>query len=532
MGTVTRLILAIVVVAVFSVSLQVIFQDSGVRIFGNTLLLGLASAAISIPLGAFVASACKVAGSFVRACLLLLIVAAALVPFYLQVSAWDSLFGKMGWVITAQGKTLVPLFDGWTATIWVHSIAATPWVALMFLLRFAMDDSIGEEQALLDTGPVSIFFRLSIRKYLPIVLLALIWNVALVEREIVATDLYKVTTLAEDIYLRIALGEFDRWNQTHHHNPWSVILAQIGCLGSIVFVGIWIAGSVYPWARLSQRQGFTLVDSRRRRLFGWIALAIFSVVVVLGPLISMLIRAGVGIETRGTQLTAEFSLGRMVDVIRRVPIEYYGEFCWTLTIGALSATIVTLVAIFGASYARRRRNIQIAFILICAIFVSTPGPVVGLILYLFSTSFETNTLVWLRDRTVAFPVMAVSVVALPWAFFLASIIWQRIGEDELDAVALDATGTSWFFAQFSVRNWLIVGTVWMLSLVLAMGDLSASFYLVPPGVDTLSRRTLGLLHSGVNNETAALGIWNYLLVLLIASLTYAMALRIKLHSHG
>ena len=509
-----------IIAIVFIASSIWIVRDGGGQYLLNTILLGLATSAISIPLGAATAWATFTSRGILRTTLVLTILAAALIPFYLHVNAWDSLIGRLSWILTTQGKTLTPILDGWSATIWIHAMAATPWVALMFVLRMVLNDSVGEEQALLDTGAWNVFFRLSIRKYLPIAIVAMLWNLTMVSREIAATNIYKVRTLTEDVYLRFNLGEFDPWNQ-QADNPWIAMVVQIACLSSFVFAGIWISWHAFPWSRLSEQ-----VSTRQSRpSMRWMRIGVFvlfSVTVVIGPLVSMVIRAGMGVEQVDGKPVADYSFQRLIEVVGKTPFEYAGEYAWTFAIGAASATIVSVAAIVCAVYARRSRITLYICTIVAAIFVATPGPIISLTLFLLTIGAESDFARWWCDRTVALPQIAVSIVAWPWAFFVSAVIWQRIGQDELDAIALDTSGSRWFFLQFNFRNLSIFVVVWLVAFSLAIGDLAASFFVLPPGVDTLARRTFGLLHSGVNNETAALGICNFIFVLFIASILYAV----------
>ena len=508
----------VVIAFVFVASAVWIVRDGGGQYLFNTLLLGLATSAISIPLGASAAWATYTSRGIFRASFVLVMIAAALIPFYLQVNAWDSLIGRLSWLLTERNTTLTPILDGWSATIWIHAMAATPWVALMFLLRMVVDDSVGEEQALLDTGTLTVFFRISFRKYLPITIVALLWNLTMASREIAATNIYKVRTLAEDIYLRFSLGQFDPF-KPGADNPWIAMAVQITCLSSIVFAAIWIGWNAFPWSRLSER----LANRSRTSHFNlgrWIVFLLISMLVVVGPLGSMIIRAGIGVERIDDKPVANYSFERMLTIVGNTPSEYFNEYCWTFAIGAISACLVTVTAITCAGFARRSNVTRYLSTFIAAIFVSTPGPIIGLILLLVAN--EIAAVRWLSIRTVALPVFAVSVIAWPWAFFLSSIIWQRIGQDELDAVALETSGIRWFFSQFNLRSAMVFAVVWLVAFALAIGDLAASYFVMPAGVDTLARRTFGLLHSGVSNETAALGISNFLIVLFVAGVLYLL----------
>jgi iron(III) transport system permease protein len=86
-------------------------------------------------------------------------------------------------------------------------------------------------------------------------------------------------------------------------------------------------------------------------------------------------------------------------------------------------------------------------------------------------------------------------------------VWKNVADDALENARLEAAG-GWaqFWRIVVPANWrFVVGTSLVL-LVVCWGELSASHLVLPPGVDTMPRRMLGLLHSGVDDRTAGLTI--------------------------
>src|SRR5262245_30383791 len=92
----------------------------------NTTWLCLGTAAIGVPLGTLLAVALvktDVAGRRLAGAML---TAWLFVPLYIQAGAWRAGFGTLGWV---RGSAV--WFEGWSGTIWIHGVAAVPWVALI-----------------------------------------------------------------------------------------------------------------------------------------------------------------------------------------------------------------------------------------------------------------------------------------------------------------------------------------------------------------------------------------------------------------
>jgi len=58
--------------------------------------------------------------------------------------------------------------------------------------------------------------------------------------------------------------------------------------------------------------------------------------------------------------------------------------------------------------------------------------------------------------------------------------------------------------------------IWMLIVAICFSELSASQMVLPPGIETVPQVTLGKLHAGVNETTAALSLLTIGLVVAIA----------------
>ena len=176
----------------------------------RTLTLGFGACLISIPIGTVLAWVILGRGR-VSSYLLLTTIGLLFVPMFMHVSAWDSAFGKLGWYSTG-GDSLQPILTGWTAAIWVHGIAAAPQVALILWFGLMGGGKVYEEQALLDADSFSVFTGVTIRRAMPLVGLGMLWTLLTCAREIAVTDIFRVGTLAEQIYLGYSLGQLNNLN--------------------------------------------------------------------------------------------------------------------------------------------------------------------------------------------------------------------------------------------------------------------------------------------------------------------------------
>ena len=95
----------------------------------NTLLLAAGTCAISLPLGTALAWLLARTDLPGRRLGMILLGLMLFVPLYLQTAAWQAGFGVQGWFTLAAG---VPAWlDGFRGAIWVHAMAAVPWVVLI-----------------------------------------------------------------------------------------------------------------------------------------------------------------------------------------------------------------------------------------------------------------------------------------------------------------------------------------------------------------------------------------------------------------
>jgi len=100
------------------------------------------------------------------------------------------------------------------------------------------------------------------------------------------------------------------------------------------------------------------------------------------------------------------------------------------------------------------------------------------------------------------------------------IIWFAVSQtpnDQIENASLDQVGLFHRIYEFGVvQNWPMVVGIWMLTAAICFSELSASQMVLPPGIETVAQVTLGKLHAGVNETTAALSLLTIGLVVAIA----------------
>jgi iron(III) transport system permease protein len=195
----------------------------------------------------------------------------------------------------------------------------------------------------------------------------------------------------------------------------------------------------------------------------------------------------------------------------------------SLLVGALSATVLTLLAGAMACLARWKRPAARLFPLSLASFLVS-GPLLGVALIL----------VWNRPGLPAlvYDTLAILVVACAgrFLFFAWGAVFAAQADlprrlDEAAAVA----GAPWHMQARGILLPLLMPAliaVWGLGFLLAFRELDAAVLVAPPGRSTLAVRLFGLMHYGPSRLVAALSVVTVAVILagaLATALLYARA---------
>ena len=116
-------------------------------------------------------------------------------------------------------------------------------------------------------------------------------------------------------------------------------------------------------------------------------------------------------------------------------------------------------------------------------------------------------MVWLYDQTIFAPVLANVIFCFPIGALLCWFVLRNTATDAQENASLEGASSISNLIRLGVfaNAYAFLG-IWILTFAYCFGELSASQMVLPPGIDTIPRVTLGLLHSGVDEMTAALTI--------------------------
>ncbi len=464
----------------------------------NTFWLAGVTGSIAIPLGTGLAFALLRTDVVARRPALLVMAAMLFVPLYLQAAGWDAGFGRQGWLSLSQGTLAAPWLSGWRAVVWIHSIAALPWVVLIVGIRLHYAEPELEDAASLDASPLQVFTRVTLPRAFPAVLVAALWIGITTSGEITVTDLYQVRTYAEEIYSNVpSYGEFESHGLAAL--PGILVLAGLG------LIAMFVASHVVPPTRAAP-----LHTQRTISLGPWrwlvSCIVIFSLVMIAGvPLLNLCINAGMVVQQDDDGPRRVWSAWKFVRIVAVSPVQFVDEFRWTNVIGGLVGLTAVLLAGPLAWIARQRRFGAGWALVPAAVCLAVPGPVIGLSVIWLLNRDASPLLIWVYDHTVLAPCLASLVRAFPIAMLISWFSFRTISADLIESASTEGAG--------AVRRWLQIGVpqrrlalvvAWLAAMAVATGDLSASILVTPPGVSTIPVRVFGLLHAGVDDQVAGL----------------------------
>jgi iron(III) transport system permease protein len=297
----------------------------------NTLWLAAATCAISLPLGTVLAWLLARTDLPGRRIGIVLLVVMLFVPLYLQAAAWQAGFGLQGW-FTLAGRQPA-LLEGPSGAVWVHAMAAVPWVVLIVGLALRRIEPELEEQALLDGSAWQVFARVTLPGVSGAIALAALWVGIMTAGEIAVTDLFTVRTYAEELYTSVALGR-----------PALGVLPGVVLSALLVAAGLWIAARLAPKDRPPSFRRPWVYQLGRYRVPIAVAAAVVLLLLVGVPLGSLCYKAGVLVTQTDTGRLRVWSPEKFLRIVACSPWQYRREFGWSLGISSLAAAGAVVAA--------------------------------------------------------------------------------------------------------------------------------------------------------------------------------------------
>ncbi len=482
--------------AVVVSALPVVAADARTQsLLRNTAVLVGAVCGLAIPMGTALAFFLVRTDLPGRRAAMLVLGVLLFVPLYLQAAAWEAGFGVQGgWTRLTGAPALV---DGWRGAVWIHALAAVPWVVLIVGTGLWLIEPELEEQALLDGTAGQVLVHVTLRSALPAVGVAALWTAIAAAGEITVTDLFVIRTYAEEIYSRTAIGPQPGDPPL---GPWP----GVALTAWLVLCGLLLCARLAPRDRPVGRRPRWVFRLGPWRWPAAVAVAASLVLLAGVPLASLVYKAGVSVAQMGGGNVRMWSARQAVWATLTSPVDNAREFRWSLVIGLLAASGAVVAAVALAWPARRGGWRAAPAWLASAILWSIPKPLLGLAIIAVLNQRGVPLLTWLYDHSIVAPWLALVAVAVPPATLILWHAFRTIPPEVLDAAALDGAGPLARLVLVALPCRLSALVVaWIVALALALGELGASILVVPPGVMTLSIKIFNLLHGGVSEFEVA-----------------------------
>ncbi|MFV1966911.1 MAG: ABC transporter permease [Pirellulaceae bacterium] len=503
----------------------------------NTLVLGLGTNVVALPVGASLAFLLLRTDIPGRRAGIGALTAVLFLPLYLQAAAWDAAFGYQGWLSLTNTAFITPLFESWMdvikvdpRAIWIHGLAAVPWVVFLVGIGLRLVEPELEDAASLDASPWRVFQRVTLVRSIPAIAVAALWVFVMTAGEIAVTDLYQVRTYAEEVYINVPLLDSapNREDVVAGVEPDTTVRipSGTGWMGLLSLATLLVAAYLAPTDSAPTVQPRKLFSMGRWRWAGCLLLVAAGIVLVGLPLGNLTYKAGLVVEQTGQGWWRYWSVTKCLWTVGTSPLRFQEEFTWSVLIGSAAATAALALAGPFAWSARRNTVGALPALCIVAICLALPGPIIGLRIIRLLNQPDSEILIWLYDRTILPPVMAQVIRCLPITILVCWYAFRNLSEEVLEMATLDGAGAASRFLHVGIPQRLTaLIAAWWIALAVSLGDLSASNLTLPPGVTTVPVRVFGLLHAGVDDQVAGICLTMTLVSFLVAGVTVGLVRR-------
>jgi iron(III) transport system permease protein len=490
------------------------------RALANSAILAAGATAIALPLGTLLAVLIARLDLPLRRAAAAALGLLLFLPLYVQLCGWEAALGRLGWHTLHFGSLAQPWLAGMRGAIVVHGLAAAPWVALIVGLGLLQVDPAQEEAALLVRPPAAVLLHITLRQSLPFVVAAAIWTVVSTTSEMTVTNIFLMNATRERLERTYTEQFYSTFSLTADAGE-----ATLAAAPGVLSLAVILLSALWMVAQLGS--GSKLVPSGRSVTFSagkwrpalaallWLTIAVLLAV----PIGSLLYKAGFVVLHEEGGRVRSWSLLAALTEVARTPQRFAIDFSWTLRVAAAAATLALVVGVALAWSARRggwRTSPAIAAIVLG---LAIPGPLVGVaLIHLFNHDvpprlpWEGAAKSWLLilyDDSPLAPILAQAIRALPLATLIAWHSFRSLNDDVLAAAALDGRSPSQVLWRIALpQRWRAIAAAWLAAFAVCAGDLAWVHLVTPPAMDLIQRRVFGLVHSGVEEQVAAIALVN------------------------
>ncbi|HBE72434.1 MAG TPA: hypothetical protein DDW52_30230 [Planctomycetaceae bacterium] len=466
----------------------------------NTLAICLLTSAFAVPVGGFLAITVQRTNLFGRGVAWLCIGSQLTLPLYVFAGGWCAMFGTQGWL-----PALVPALKQ-TESVGsvlivssIHALAMIPWVFVVCSLGLLNRSRAIEETANLEGGWLRTLLRVIVPQLRPWLIAAAAVCCLPVLTEMVVTNLFRVPSVAEQVYLDISLGTV---------RPWTYVAISLLTMLPVVLGGLLWQRTLPPWREilLHAYDSPQPIDLAQHRFT--VSLATWGVIIatVFAPILSLIIKAGwtPNLADSG-QSTYSWTTTRFATTVYEGATLFGEQLQWSVLLALTSALVAATFASLLFACTINRPVAHILLSLAMLIIVSVPGPAVAMLVSFLMNRSQPPGLTYLYDFTIAAPVFAQQFRLLPYAWLITIATAASISKSTLEQLKLDGISAPWSVI-YELRNLISKPALAGIALLAAIsfGELSCSLLVLPAGMTTLSKQLFEFLHFGMRHQDSAL----------------------------
>jgi iron(III) transport system permease protein len=480
----------------------------------NTLLLVGGTCAVAVPAGTCLAVLLVRSALPGRRVLLALIVLLLFVPIPVIVSSWQALLGAGGLLPVALWVSGVdrPWATGWGPAIWVHSLAALPWVVCIVGMGLRWVEPELEEEARLQIPPWQVVWWVTLPRCRASIAAAALFVALQTAGEISVTDMMLISTLAEEVYTQITLG-----GEALGHTLLLALPGMMVLVALLAFAATRLERTLPPLPVLA-RMPPPLVE---RLGWAWLLPIAVTFALLIVPVVGLVWRLGEAGQPRAWSAAhAWHQLAAQAWLLGR-------PLLLSLGTALASGVCVACVALVGCWLARDSAMLRAFLLVLLATAWVVPGPVVGiglkdLILAMVQELPEGpwDTLLYFGPSPL--PILWAHLIRfLPAAVLFLWPVVRLIPRGLIETARLEGAGP--------LRELLLV--VWPMTAravavialgvsALALGEIAAAGRVETPRWECFARLLFDRMHYGVASDVAALSL---LLLLAVTAVAFAGA---------
>lgn len=481
---------------------------------GNTLLAIIVCLLLAIPIGAFFAALLTRSNLYGRRFGAIALASQLAVPLYVFAGGWAAGLGLQGWmrVDSWLGPTGLSWMQGWFGKLLavglIHALASIPWVSLILSLGLLTCDRSEEEMALLDGGWSMLVRRVWWPRLRAWVAVACLWCCMGLLTEMVVSNLYMFSTIAERVYQDVSRDTV---------SPLTYIIA-VFLVTLPIFALSWRLTRRLPPLRdvLVKSQHFSAYEIPLGKHRWAISTAFwFLTLIFVGlPLVNLTMKAGwTPVVEHARTVGFTWTPQRFWQTIVESLTLFQSEFYWSIMLAVGSSLTAVLMGMLLYWITSKRRDVattttasnplRSSIHVLMLLLVSIPGPMVGMLL-----ARALNQPGWLGEvyyRTLAAPIVAQQFRLLPLAWLLICGLMATISVRSWELAFSDGLNRwqvlrSILWPQIGKRTIVAV----ILLMLMSIGELSCSMGVLPPGVTTTSMRLFEILHFGMRHQDSGL----------------------------